>query len=168
MAVNRHGAASLALLKFLPLAGAVYLGMRFAFDQAAANGDSSLWLAIAGIGPVILGVGMWMIKDSGNLRELRGRYDDFRTDTKRELEKNDDANERIFRELGAQGEFRRQVDQRLEQLQGAVDLQGKLRHDFRNEVTALVGAVELKLTERDDKQDVRLRDVERAMDRRGE
>jgi len=159
--MSRTGSAALAVVKLIPMALGGYLVMRYAFQQAEASGQAELWLAIAAIVPLVIAFGGWAVRDSGNLRELTGRFNDHKV----QAEKIADAQERIFRELGGAAEFRLQVLQRLEQLDDDRAVQGKLRHDLRNEVTALVGAVELRLTDRDERQDERLRAVERAVDR---
>ncbi len=135
--------------------------MRYAFQQAEVSGQGQLWLAVAAIVPIIIAFAGWAVRDSGNLRELIGRFNDH----KEAATKIADGQEAIYRELGGMKEFRLQVMQRLEQFDEDRNVQSKLRHELRNDVTALVGAVELKLTERDDKQDDRLRALERAIDR---
>lgn len=152
-----RGTAALAVVKLIPIAVGGYLMMSYAFQQAEATGQGELWVAAAVIVPILIAFAGWAVRDSGNLRELIGRFNDH----KEAAIKIADGQEAIYRELGGMKEFRLQVMQRLDQLDGDRAVQSKMRHEMRNEFLAYVGAIELKLAERDDKQDERLRAVER-------
>jgi len=163
------GHAALGILKLLGVtAGGMLVTvpvMRYAFQQAEASGSQTLWLAIAALVPILIGIFGWMVRDSGNLRELTGRFNDHKDQASKKVDKIDDAQERIFRELGAAGEFRKSLTQQLEQINDDRSVQSKLRHDMRGEWTALLGASDLAHADKFDKLDERLRALEQALAR---
>ncbi len=165
MALSRQGHAALAAVKLIPMGLGGYLVMRYAFQQAEASGQGTLWLAIGAIVPVLLTFAGWAVRDSGNLRELTGRFNDHKDQASRKVDKIDDAQERIFRELGAATEFRNSLTQRLDSIDQDRGVQSKLRHEMRAEWTALLGASDLAHTDKFDKLEERIRELEQALAR---
>lgn len=163
--MNRTGSAALAAVKLVPLALAGAALMHYAFQQADPSGSGTLWIAIGAIVPVLLTFAGWAVRDSGNLRELTGRFNDHKDQASKKVDKIDDAQERIFRELGAANEFRTSLTQRLDSIDQDRGVQSKLRHEMRNEWTALLGASDLAHSDKFDKLDERIRELEQALAR---
>lgn len=163
MALRRPGAAAIGLVKAIALVGvalAIWVPVvnhAFAQVEPASGGGEVLWLALAVIVPMILVFVGWMIRDSGNLRQLTGEY---RT-TQKQVEKVDDSQERIFRELGGAEAYRDALTQRLERMDADIKLGDKFRHDLRNELTGKIVDLQVSESEKDDKLEARILDLER-------
>lgn len=159
--MSRQGHAALALLKLVPLGVGGYLLMGFAFQQAAAAGEETLWLAVAAVVPLVIAFSGWAIRDSGNLRELTGRFSNL----EKKVDKIDDAQERIFRELGGAAELRNTTKADVDRLNSGLGLQDQYRHNLRNELSSKILDAQETVQDQVERLEERLRAMETAFAR---
>lgn len=154
--MTRAGSAALVALKLVPLAIGGFVVWRFAFQQAEASGQGELWLAIAAVVPLVIAFGGWAVRDSGNLRELNGRFQIVEKKT----DKIDDGQERIFRELGALGELRNTTKADIDRVSSGIGLQDQYRHNLRNEINSKILDAQESVLDQVSQLEARLRALE--------